>query len=225
MECFLLIDAVSFCKQLLCPSALWTTAAWFIMIGINGLFAFILQIKGFSSASTTLRPSNRRFIHPPPPLYSASPSSHFPSPSFPFCLPSPQKHEGQLSVMQLMDMLTGVASGMKYLTEMGFVHKRLAAHKVREQVGGDDRERGRGGWCTSRQVDHRTQFVLMWKHLRQSLACRFLFECFMKGQCRGKPLLSHPGLTVWHFPKRARLSNCECSDHIAENEEQDHLFL
>lgn len=43
-----------------------------------------------------------------------------------------QKHEGQLSVMQLMDMLTGVVSGMKYLTEMGFVHKRLAAHKVRE---------------------------------------------------------------------------------------------
>lgn len=41
--------------------------------------------------------------------------------------------------MQLMDMLTGVASGMKYLTEMGFIHKRLAAHKVREQVGGDDR--------------------------------------------------------------------------------------
>ncbi|KAF0024399.1 hypothetical protein F2P81_023201 [Scophthalmus maximus] len=41
-----------------------------------------------------------------------------------------RKHEGQLSVMQLMDILSGVASGMKYLTEMGFVHKRLAAHKV-----------------------------------------------------------------------------------------------
>ncbi|MEQ2278638.1 Ephrin type-A receptor 7, partial [Ameca splendens] len=41
-----------------------------------------------------------------------------------------RKHDGQLSVMQLMDMLTGVASGMKYLTEMGFVHRRLAAHKV-----------------------------------------------------------------------------------------------
>ncbi|XP_068567407.1 ephrin type-A receptor 7-like isoform X4 [Cebidichthys violaceus] len=41
-----------------------------------------------------------------------------------------RKHEGQLSVMQLMDMLAGVASGMKYLTDMGFIHKRLAAHKV-----------------------------------------------------------------------------------------------
>uniref|UniRef100_A0AAR2J6U4 Ephrin type-A receptor 10 n=1 Tax=Pygocentrus nattereri TaxID=42514 RepID=A0AAR2J6U4_PYGNA len=41
-----------------------------------------------------------------------------------------RKHEGQLSVLQLVDLLSGVASGMKYLTEMGFVHRRLAAHKV-----------------------------------------------------------------------------------------------
>ncbi|XP_036411063.1 ephrin type-A receptor 7-like [Megalops cyprinoides] len=41
-----------------------------------------------------------------------------------------RKHEGQLSVLQLVDMLGGVAAGMKYLTEMGFVHRRLAAHKV-----------------------------------------------------------------------------------------------
>ncbi|KAL7861354.1 hypothetical protein AOLI_G00177030 [Acnodon oligacanthus] len=41
-----------------------------------------------------------------------------------------RKHEGQLSVLQLVDLLSGVASGMKYLTEMGFIHRRLAAHKV-----------------------------------------------------------------------------------------------
>ncbi|XP_042602025.1 ephrin type-A receptor 7-like isoform X2 [Cyprinus carpio] len=41
-----------------------------------------------------------------------------------------RKHEGQLTVLQLVDLLSGVASGMKYLTEMGFIHRRLAAHKV-----------------------------------------------------------------------------------------------
>ncbi|KAJ3609606.1 hypothetical protein NHX12_024126, partial [Muraenolepis orangiensis] len=41
-----------------------------------------------------------------------------------------RKHEGQLTAVQLMEMLTGVASGMKYLTDMGFIHRRLAAHKV-----------------------------------------------------------------------------------------------
>ncbi|KAF4092554.1 hypothetical protein AMELA_G00022290 [Ameiurus melas] len=41
-----------------------------------------------------------------------------------------RKHEGQLSVLQLVDLLSNVASGMKYLTEMGFIHRRLAAHKV-----------------------------------------------------------------------------------------------
>ncbi|KAA0710292.1 Ephrin type-A receptor 7 [Triplophysa tibetana] len=41
-----------------------------------------------------------------------------------------RQHEGQLTVLQLVDLLSGVASGMKYLTEMGFIHRRLAAHKV-----------------------------------------------------------------------------------------------
>ncbi|KAI5097802.1 ephrin type-A receptor 7 isoform X5 [Silurus meridionalis] len=41
-----------------------------------------------------------------------------------------RKHEGQLSMLQLVDLLSAVASGMKYLAEMGFIHRRLAAHKV-----------------------------------------------------------------------------------------------
>nr|XP_033810985.1 ephrin type-A receptor 10 isoform X1 [Geotrypetes seraphini] len=41
-----------------------------------------------------------------------------------------RKHEGQFTVTQLIGILYGIASGMKHLTEMGYVHKRLAAHKV-----------------------------------------------------------------------------------------------
>ncbi|XP_066573674.1 ephrin type-A receptor 10 [Amia ocellicauda] len=41
-----------------------------------------------------------------------------------------RKHEGQFTVIQLVGMLCGIASGMKYLTEMGYIHKGLAAHKV-----------------------------------------------------------------------------------------------
>ncbi|XP_043945371.1 ephrin type-A receptor 7-like [Protopterus annectens] len=41
-----------------------------------------------------------------------------------------RKHEGQFTVIQLIGMLSGIASGMKYLTEMGYIHKKLAAHKV-----------------------------------------------------------------------------------------------
>ncbi|NXU59567.1 EPHAA protein, partial [Turnix velox] len=41
-----------------------------------------------------------------------------------------RKHEGQLSATQLVGMLQEIASGMKYLAEMGYIHKSLAAHKV-----------------------------------------------------------------------------------------------
>ncbi|XP_065712991.1 ephrin type-A receptor 10 [Patagioenas fasciata] len=41
-----------------------------------------------------------------------------------------RKHEGQFTAAQLLGMLQGIASGMKYLAEMGYIHKSLAAHKV-----------------------------------------------------------------------------------------------
>ncbi|NWQ82199.1 EPHA7 protein, partial [Columbina picui] len=41
-----------------------------------------------------------------------------------------RKHEGQFTAAQLLCMLQGIASGMKYLAEMGYIHKSLAAHKV-----------------------------------------------------------------------------------------------
>ncbi|KAF4793701.1 Ephrin type-A receptor 10 [Turdus rufiventris] len=41
-----------------------------------------------------------------------------------------RKHEGQFTGTQLICMLQGIASGMVYLAEMGYVHKSLAAHKV-----------------------------------------------------------------------------------------------
>ncbi|CAI5781857.1 ephrin type-A receptor 10 isoform X1 [Podarcis lilfordi] len=41
-----------------------------------------------------------------------------------------RRHEGQLMASQLIGMLQGIASGMKYLTEMGYIHKKLAAHNI-----------------------------------------------------------------------------------------------
>uniref|UniRef100_A0A8C5L645 Ephrin type-A receptor 10 n=1 Tax=Jaculus jaculus TaxID=51337 RepID=A0A8C5L645_JACJA len=39
-------------------------------------------------------------------------------------------HEGQLVAVQLMGLLPGLASAMKYLSEMGYVHRGLAARRV-----------------------------------------------------------------------------------------------
>ncbi|KAK2106480.1 hypothetical protein P7K49_015994 [Saguinus oedipus] len=41
-----------------------------------------------------------------------------------------RRHEGQLMAGQLMGLLPGLASAMKYLSEMGYIHRGLAARRV-----------------------------------------------------------------------------------------------
>ncbi|XP_051908086.1 ephrin type-A receptor 7 isoform X2 [Hippocampus zosterae] len=39
-------------------------------------------------------------------------------------------HDGQFTIIQLVGMLRGIASGMRYLADMGYVHRNLAARNV-----------------------------------------------------------------------------------------------
>ncbi|KAL0180758.1 hypothetical protein M9458_023164, partial [Cirrhinus mrigala] len=40
------------------------------------------------------------------------------------------RHDGQFTIIQLVGILRGIAAGMTYLADLGYVHRDLAARNV-----------------------------------------------------------------------------------------------
>lgn len=86
-----------------------------------------------------------------------------------------QKHEGQFTSTQLISMLQGIASGMKYLAEMGYIHKSLAAHKV---LVNSSLACKITGFRQPQEDKMETIFTTMVRGFS-----KFNFQCFPKAKC------------------------------------------
>ena len=43
---------------------------------------------------------------------------------------SMQRHDGQFTIIQLVGLLRGIAAGMTYLADLGYIHRDLAARNI-----------------------------------------------------------------------------------------------